>query len=267
VGFRRRFFKVRLAVLAVGLAAVSGWALKVRLGERRRIDWSSPHVVVLCPLVSDRADGSAVAARLASAPDELERWFADQQEWWTGTRGTPVDVRVAESQRVGDEPPPLPDASESFVERWRRTRAFLKWFGACSCRVPAEARDASRVFVFVYPRDEAPAWEGRHSVGTTRGRRGMVFASDDPARWGNALAVIAHELLHSVGARDHRRSDGTIAHPSGYADPSKVPLLPQEKAEVMALGIPYTDTDEELVDSLDEVVMGLWTAKEIGWRD
>jgi hypothetical protein len=95
---------------------------------------------------------------------------------------------------------------------------------------------------------------------------GVVFASDDPEEWGNVLCVIVHEMLHAVGATDRRGSDDVILHPRGYADPSAEPLLPQKKAEIMALGIPVTETEEIRVESLDDVVMNIWTAKEIGWK-
>jgi hypothetical protein len=103
-------------------------------------------------------------------------------------------------------------------------------------------------------------------VGTRRGRLGVVFAPDGPEDWGNTLSVLMHETLHAIGAQDHRERDGRIAYPSGYADPSADPVLPQEKAEIMALGIAVTETKEYLVESLDDTALGLWTAKEIGWR-
>jgi hypothetical protein len=79
--------------------------------------------------------------------------------------------------------------------------------------------------------------------------------------------VIAHELLHTVGASD-KYLPGTDAprFPDGYGDPNQVPLYPQRYAEIMA-GRRMLSADRwQQAASLDEVLVGTATALEIRWR-
>lgn len=264
--FRRRWFKHRVAALLLVLAGVLAWRGVVRAKEDRVVFWGPPHRVVICPLVAPGTDAAALQPQLDAAPQALETWAAAQYEWWTGVRGRPFAFRVEAPVTVTEGPPWLPEPDDSFWKRLRETSRFLDYLDAQGARFPPREGDASRIYLYVYRNIDRGAWEDRLSVGTRRGRLGVVFASDDPKEWGNVLCVIAHETLHTVGAQDHRRRDGTIDYPSGYADPSLKPRLPQKQAEVMALGIPETDTEELRVESLDDVVMGMWTAREIGWR-
>ncbi len=264
--FRRRFFRIRVALLVVALCGVGAWALRIRATENRKVSWDQPHRVVVCPLVAMNTDVSDLTDVLASAPSTLETWAADQNEYWTGTRSRPFAFEIAPPQIVSEGPPWLPEAGDSFWTRFRQTSRFLDYLNAQGARFPARTDDDSRIYVYVFRDLDRGTWEDRLSVGTRRGRLGVVFASNDPKDWGNVLCVILHETLHTVGAKDHRRHDDTIAFPSGYADPNVQPRYPQKKAEIMALGIPISESEELRVENLDDVTMGLWTAKEIGWR-
>jgi hypothetical protein len=265
-GFRKRWFKHRVAALLLILCGALAVRAAVRIDEQRPVDWSRPHRVSVCPLLAPGTDATALASRLRDAPARMEAWAGEQHEYWTGVKGRPFEFVMEAPVLVTEAPPFLPEASDSFWTRWRETRAFLEYLEAQSSAFPARRGDDTRIFLYVYRGVDEGAWRDRHSVGTRRGRFGVVFASDAPRRWENVLCVVLHETLHAVGAPDHRRSDDTIGHPEGYADPSADPLYPQKKAEIMALGIPVDHEHELRVDALDEVVMGLWTAQAIGWR-
>ena len=69
-----------------------------------------------------------------------------------------------------------------------------------------------------------------------------------------------------VGATD--KYDPRTSHPAfpeGYADPEKVPLLPQQFAELMAGRIATSETECQMPLSLHQTVIALKTAREIGW--
>jgi len=105
-----------------------------------------------------------------------------------------------------------------------------------------------------------------HSLGLQKGLIGVVnaFASDEQAAQNNV--VVAHELLHTVGATDkYDASTNQPTHPGGYAEPDKDPLLPQTFAEIMAGRIPWSTTQSEMPGSLDKVLIGTQTAQEINW--
>lgn len=80
-----------------------------------------------------------------------------------------------------------------------------------------------------------------------------------------ALFVAAHELMHTRGASDKYGPDGLATFPDGFADPTQVPLFPQRGAEVMARGRPVTAEEEEPPGDLEELVVGVITAVEVGW--
>jgi hypothetical protein len=83
---------------------------------------------------------------------------------------------------------------------------------------------------------------------------------------GMNAVVIAHELLHTLGATD-KYDPGTDAplFPDGYGDPDQRPLYPQAAAEIMAGRRMLSPARWEQPDSLDEVVIGRATALEIRW--
>jgi hypothetical protein len=91
-----------------------------------------------------------------------------------------------------------------------------------------------------------------------------AFASRD-AEGGNNI-VIAHEVMHTLGATDkYDPSSNAPLFPIGYAEPDRVPLLPQPYAEIMAGRRALSRDDFEMPDSLREVIVGPMTAAEIRW--
>ena len=74
-----------------------------------------------------------------------------------------------------------------------------------------------------------------HSVGMQKGLVGVVhaFAAAGMTRTNNV--VIAHEILHTLGASDKYDPD-TLAplYPIGYAEPDRTPRYPQSFTEIMA---------------------------------
>ena len=79
--------------------------------------------------------------------------------------------------------------------------------------------------------------------------------------------VITHELLHTLGAGDkYELGSNQPIYPAGYADPELTPLYPQEFAEIMGGRIPVSQISSITPQSLDAVIVGPYTADEIGWR-
>ena len=80
------------------------------------------------------------------------------------------------------------------------------------------------------------------------------------------LVVVAHELLHTIGATD-KYDLGTLAvhYPEGYAEPERSPLHPQRKAEIMGGRIPLSKREMLMPASLGQCIIGKKTAQEIGW--
>ena len=92
-----------------------------------------------------------------------------------------------------------------------------------------------------------------------------VFASRDMARQNNV--VITHEFLHTLGATDkYDPATDQPTYPDGYANPDQLPVVPQRFAEIMAGRTPVSKTEAAIPESLDDVVIGSLTAREINWQ-
>jgi hypothetical protein len=95
---------------------------------------------------------------------------------------------------------------------------------------------------------------------------GIVNVFADREMLGSNDTVIAHELLHTLGATDkYDLSNNQPRHPDGYAEPDKQPLYPQSFAELMGGRIPLSADTSQIPESLHQVVINRSTALEIGW--
>ncbi|HSC09174.1 MAG TPA: hypothetical protein VLD59_20290, partial [Steroidobacteraceae bacterium] len=120
--------------------------------------------------------------------------------------------------------------------------------------------------MFVLYHDPATTTSVPHSLGLQKGLLGVVYAFADRDMTAANNIVIAHELLHTVGASDkYAANDDRPLFPAGYADPQQQPLYPQARAEVMAGRRMLSEQEWEMPYGLREVVVGPETAAEIHW--
>ena len=129
-------------------------------------------------------------------------------------------------------------------------------------------RAPPQVRIFVQYHDPSFSRSVPHSVGLQKGLVGVVhaFASREMAASNNV--VIAHEILHTLGATDKYDPESLAPlYPGGYAEPEKDPRYPQDFAEIMAGRYPVDSRTFEMPESLDEVLVGDETAREIRWID
>ena len=79
--------------------------------------------------------------------------------------------------------------------------------------------------------------------------------------------VIAHELLHTLGASDKYAAGGWPVFPHGYAEPDLPQSMPRQQAEI--LGGRYVNAAGRLVmpASLAQCVIGSMTAHEINFDE
>jgi hypothetical protein len=122
------------------------------------------------------------------------------------------------------------------------------------------------VRLFVLYHDPVAGTTLPHSTGLQKGMIGLVNAVADGEYEGSNDVVIAHELLHTLGATDKYEPDGNRPiFPDGYADPQAIPRVPQRRAEIMAGRIPISETQSEMPAGMRQVVIGARTAREINW--
>lgn len=120
-----------------------------------------------------------------------------------------------------------------------------------------------RLFVVYHEVQDGVALE--HSLGLKKGLFGVVhaFASKKLAAQNNV--VIAHELLHTLGASDKYDANLMPIFPEGFAESEAGPNYPQQLAEIMAGRIAISPTQARIPRSLDHCVIGYKTAHEINW--
>lgn len=253
------FRHLRIGLLLVILASV---ALGSWLTRARSTDWRSPLWVAIYVL---NADGSSTSndyiARLSDASFKgIETFMRREAQRY----GVDIDrpMRVELYGRIDELPPALgPDANVLQRMLWSlRLRWWASHTDADGDRAPPDIR------MFVLYHDPAISQSVPHSLGLQKGLLGVVHAFADPDMSGENSIVIAHELLHTLGATDKYELDtGQPVFPNGYAEPDREPLHPQTRAEVMAGRMAVSDDEWEMPESLGEVDVGPQTAAEINW--
>lgn len=246
---------LRVLILLFVLLLVLG----LTIGERAWVrSWGKPLEVAVYPLAVD-ATGREYLGRLTAADfEDIGAWLSDEaRSRWQ----QPIPAPRVVLEAPIDELPPAPQAGGRLA-----AMAFSLRLRGYAFRHTPFWRSLGRVRLFVLYHEPRDGEALPHSLGMQKGLIGVVhvFASDEQ-RAQNAV-VIAHELLHALGAADkYDRATGEPLYPLGYADPYLQPPLPQERAEIMAGRIPVAAGKAVIPDGLDRTMIGYATAAEIGW--
>ena len=254
------FFRtLRIAVLLLLLFAVAGDAWLTQL---RSTDWDEALWVSVYPI---NADGSAATADYITSLDSdtfapVADFMAREAERYGIDQASPMQVRLA--AEVRERPPaPPPNGQRLAVMVWSLKMRYWAW------RVGRDyAGPPSDIQVFVQYFDPEQADRVAHSLGLQKGLIGVVNAFASRKQSGQNNVIIAHELLHTVGATDKYDPGNSLpVYPQGYADPDSDPLYPQTHAEIMGGRIPVSESEAEMPVSLNKTVVGPETAAEINW--
>ena len=253
------FRRLRIAVLLYILAFV---AVAQFLTARRSTSWDAPLWVNVYTVDGDsrHATRSHIDSLEPTEFGDVEKFLAAEARRHGVALDQPFRLRIVGEYRDGlatlaPDAGPLGILWWSLRMRWLATR--LQWQGT------GPSGDIVVFAVFYEPTADVALDR------STALRKGMIAVAnlfaDQSARGSNQM-VLAHELLHTLGATD-KYAPGTNAprFPDGYAAPEAKPLLPQTKAELMAGRIPLDSQRAEIPNSLRQVVIGPATAREIGW--
>lgn len=265
VGKRTKAFWVRVGILLFILFTVVLWAIRDTWTRRERLQWDRTLdvAVVLVHVAGTEAVDPAANAAMASRADALARRLADEQRRYRP--GSPAPFRfVVKGPVEASTAAPAP-ASDSLGDLARQAWDASKWTDDVDADAGVVAAHYdSRIYVMVKKpsNDLRAAVEGHSEQG---GRRGFVEVELDPSMVDLALMVVAHEMLHTLGATDKYDAQGRARFPDGFVDPNASPRYPQARAEVMARNRPIAPNEERVPDTLDELGVGAATAKEIRW--
>ena len=251
------FKKIRVLILLYILlmVAVAGW-----LAKARSTDWDKPLNVIIYAI---NGDDSTVSQKYIDDIEKtdfntIEEFFEREAKHHNLPLKKPIDVSFAGELKSR---PPLPtrNASTLSIIYWSLKLRYWAWHND---NYPY----SEDVQIFVLYFDPAKTPTVAHSLGLQKGLIGVVNAFASKKMKKENHVIIAHELLHTVGAIDkYDPATNQPLYPIGYADPGQDPIFPQKKAEIMAGRIPVNENKAEQPQKLDQVVLGEATAIEINW--
>jgi hypothetical protein len=253
--------KIRLLVMLYVLLFVS---VGTYLSARDAKDWDATLWVDVYPV---NADGSE-ASRAFMGALRIED-FAPVEEFFNREAaryevGLDRPFRLLLAPELETPPPPVPAQTRGLgVLVWSLRLRWRAWLVAWQSPRP---RPDITVFAFFNRGETGVALD--RSTALERGLIAVVnlFAANE-AQEGNNF-VLAHELLHTLSARDKYDLATTLPRfPEGFADPQREPTYPQTRVEIMGGRIPIDPHTARMPSSLAEAVVGRLTAAEIGWLD
>ena len=253
------FRYIRIAALLTILAVVAGNQF---LTKSRFSSWDGSLWITIYPVLAESDDRvRQYAGSLASSQFEDINLFLKQQARVYGKQlDRPVVFQVA--QPLTRQLPPVPVESSGLgVAIWSLKMRWWAWrYGRDDSLPPADIK------MFVRYQNDNPNGVLERSVGIQNGSYGIVNAVASRMMASRNRIIIAHELLHILGASDkYDLSTGQPIPPEGLADPHQKPLYPQRRAEIMAGRIAVSSRRWVQPGNLEQCMVGEATAMEIGW--
>ncbi|MEM7082408.1 MAG: hypothetical protein AAF465_06710 [Pseudomonadota bacterium] len=236
-------------------------ALSAWLARERSTDWNNTLWVAVFPINGDQSD--AAAAYITDLHEDdfapIETFFQTELNRYGLSLDQPVRIDLRD--QLGEKPPSPPEGSALSVIKWSLVMRHWAWKME---RSQDGVTPDIKLFVVYY--DPARHTQLPHSVGVQKGLFGIINAFASRQYRGSNQVVIAHELLHTLGATDkYDLQTVQPVHPDGFADPDAKPLFPQHRAELMGGRIPISPERAEIPRSLRQVMVGPLTAREIRW--
>ncbi len=228
----------------------------------RAAKWEIPLRIEIYPINGDGTP--ATQTYLADVRPErfepLVEFFSREARRY-GVKTVPP-VRV-ELEREIEVLPPAPPENRNDTFAVMSWSLRLRWWAFLHARKSQLLKPKIRMFVLYYIGDQSNPL--KHSLGLKKGLLGVVHAYARAEQDEQNAVVIAHEVLHTLGARDKYAADNSPVFPQGYAEPTRVPLYPQVQAEIMGGRVPLSSTQAAIPVSLVQCVVGPDTAREIRW--
>jgi hypothetical protein len=252
------FKMLRILILLLILLVVALTTWQDRYLSTR---WHDPLYVAIYPIAAD--DSPVTRAYLAALDIErfksIDEFFAREAARYHLDTNEPIRTRLR-NELQARPPQRAADAGLLATALWSLRLRYWAWHVSGHVHEPEDIR------MFVLYHDPALTPTVPHSLGLAKGLIGVVYAFASPTMNGENNVVIAHELLHTVGASDkYSPVDDCPRFPEGYGDPAQAPLYPQPTAELMAGRRALAPGKCQQASSLAEVIIGRATALEIRW--
>ncbi len=248
---------IRYLILLLILLAVAAQQALVKL---KVASWEQTLVVRLYAINGDQLSGSAQYIDSLKLVDfkPIEGFINREASRY----GIPIDaVRLEYARELETIPPPLP-LQPSMVNNIIWSLHFRAWALYQSFM---DDNNEADINLFVNYFNVETTQSLPHSVGLQGGMIGLINAFAHESYNGSNNVVITHEIMHTLGGSDKYDQSDLPIHPGGYAEPYRQPLYPQSKAEIMGGRIPLSATQVTMPHGLNQVVVGVFTAREINW--
>lgn len=243
------------------LLLILGIVIQQLLSDNADLEWQDNFYVALYPV---NADGSERVSRYITTLtkddfEPIERFFAEEAQRYRLMTQRPVVIELGDT--VKQVPPSPPSEGNVFQTiLWSLSFRWFAWNNSPTVAVPPDIR----LYLLFYNPDDHEVLS--HSTALNKGRIGRVNLFGDRTHAKQNLVITAHELLHTLTATDkYNLHTGLPIYPEGYADPDKQPRYPQHYAELMGGYVPISENKKKIPASLNQVLIGVTTAKEIGW--
>ncbi|MGB9037700.1 MAG: hypothetical protein WCC23_04200 [Acinetobacter calcoaceticus] len=245
--------RVLCLLIILLIVAVQAW-------RDQNQDWNHTVVVVLHPV---NADGLQTTKTYTDQLKNEDFWEIKNylDEWSQHYRGQTGNFVIRLGQQLQQRPPEVPEnANILHVIWWSLKFRFYAW----RQQQPEDNGASLKLYLNYYDPNYQKVLI--HSTALEKGRIGSVNLFATKTQASQNQVVIVHELLHGFGAQDkYDLKTGQPVYPLGYAQPEKIPLYPQNQAEIMGGRTALSEQSSKMPNNLQETLIGLPTAREIGW--
>ncbi len=252
-----RALRISVLLYLLVFVAAGTW-----LAGTHSTDWNNTLYMAIYPVNGDGSTRSAGYIKTLEADDfrSIEGFMAREVKRYGIALDEPIKIEVGSP--TGAPPAPPQRQNPVTIAWWSLKLRYFAWRAERAQDLP---RPDIRMFVMYYD----PQREQRlaHSLGLRKGLIGVVHGFAGRAHAAQNNFVVAHEMLHTLGATDkYSLATNLPIFPQGYAEPRREPLHPQRYAEIMGGRTALSPTNAQMPDGLARgTVIGLYTAEELNW--
>lgn len=250
------FRRFRILIL-LGLLAAAGSLTFLEQWMARA--WRAPLEVEIYPINGDGSDkADAMIAALEPGDFDEINAFLEREIARYGAHLSPV-IHVSVQSALHEAPPAPPRAVSPLQAIFWSLK--LRWWVYRQSDSLMPQLGTVKLFLLYHTSQDGVALE--HSLGLQKGLIGVIHVFADAGQQRQNAIVIAHELLHTLGASDKYEANGRPVYPDGYASPDLPASILRREAEIMAgrylnaAGVPVMPA------GLEQCVIGPATAREI----
>jgi len=254
------FKNIRIVILLLLLALAAIYTKEQRLNTTA---WFEPITVTIYPINGDGDKKTNQFISSLSAKDfkDIDSFFSRSAKNYQLITQSPI---VSTLGPTIESLPPAPPVDRSNIVKVILWSMNLRYWAYVNTSDNISNKNRIRLYVLYHQGKENQALP--HSLGLEKGLIGIIHAYASAKQTKQNAVVMAHEILHTVGATDkYDYSNNQPIYPQGYAQPDHTPLLPQRYAEIMAGRIPISESEAKMPQDLRFCKIGIQTAKEINW--